>query len=583
MNLKTSFFNKSVIRSDFKRLWWVSAIDALLIFISFTFILIMDLTARNNINLRLGTRYITSAVYQNSMTSVFFACVIPVGLAVFLFSYLNSSKAVSCTHGFPVKREVYFASHMLSGFVLLTVPVIINVLILLLYRFDPIVASGYRISHLAIWAGIYLLYTMVAFTGTVMVSMISGNSMAAIVFTYIFAFVPALAEMFLQYFFELQLYGYHGVTTTRILNFLYITPSQFCENPMNTVKYIAFIIIFTIAALLLYKSRKSECNEEVVAFPKLRPIFVYGVAVGFGAVGYAYLNSLWNTNSIFAFIPFGIIGIFGANMLVKKSLKLKAGVKPALIFCVGVCVLNFLFAFDFTGYERKIPPTDTIASVEFDNYVNISNIYTYSNNGKSIIYETQNTAITSPEDIDNIKKLHESRIKNRTKTTEFGQYDFRFYIVYHLKNGKTVGREYVANYREDEELLKPIIETEEVRRRYFPILNDDDRMLEVINIDMHTSDGYYSETVNNTETMNKFYEALRYDTEHTAYEYFADRERQSCSIELNFVVPAKYSDGTTVAFKDLPQQTERYYVREDYYKTKELLESLNINYSEISE
>ena len=37
MNLKTSFFNKSMYRSDMKRLWWISAIEAIFIFLSWSF------------------------------------------------------------------------------------------------------------------------------------------------------------------------------------------------------------------------------------------------------------------------------------------------------------------------------------------------------------------------------------------------------------------------------------------------------------------------------------------------------------------------------------------------------------------
>lgn len=580
MNSKTSFFNKSVIRSDFKRLWWLSAAETLLLFVCFTFMLLMNLKYRGLAGGEPAKNYVNSELYGYSFGTIACVCVIPVAAAVLLFSYLNSSKAVASCHAMPVKRGTYFSSHMLSGFVLLTLPVLINAAVLLIYRTDPVVASGYRLGALAIWVGLTLLYTAVAFGAATLVCMIAGNNIAAIAFTYVFAGLPVFIEAFVYYFLENHLFGYNGVTYSHIASFLFVEPGRMCENPLNVLKYVLFAIFFIVAAYRLYKARNLENNGEVVAFPKLRPIFVYGVAVAAGMLGYVYINSIRNNHSIFMLIPFGVVGIFGANMLVKKSLNLKSGVKPALIFCIGVCVLKFLFVFDFTGYERKIPSADKVESVVFDNNVNNMGMYTYQLNGKQVKYENTTSALTKREDIENVIKIHEKRITDRKTREDFDDWAtaFSFTISYKLKNGKTITHEYAADYNEDRELLKPIIETEEVRHKYFPILNDDGRMLEYIDVCTNSDDGgYTSTTYTDDETLGKIYEALRYDTEHTSYEYFADRERESCFIAMSFKVPAKYTDGTDVAFKDLPAMDETYYVRGDYQKTKELLSELETN------
>ncbi len=573
MNSKISFFNKSVIRSDFKRLWWLSVIDALLIFVSFTFVFLINCS--HDWMTSEGTSYITSMLYQSSNASLVFACIMPVALAVLLFSYLNSAKAVACVHGLPIKRGTYFASHILSGIVLLLIPVLANALILLLYRFDANVADKFRLSHLAIWAGIYMVYTMLAFGGAAMVTMIAGNNIAAIAFTYIFAFLPTCIEYFVYYFIEHQVYGYNGDMTTYVTKFLYSTPSDLAAHPLNILKYVIFAVCFIVIAYWLYKERNLENNGEVVAFPKLRPIFVYGVALALGAMGYAYINEMWETNSIFALIPFGVIGIFGASMLVKKSLKINVGIKPAVIFCAGVCVLSFLFTFDFTGYERKIPSTDSIESVVFDNYVNNMPVYAYISDGKRVFYTNEKKELTNAQDIDNVKKLHEDKVKNR-KVLLDTENSFRFEITYKLKNGKKLSRRYIADYKEDKELLRPIIETDAVRHNYFPILNDDNRTLEYVEV--HDCMRNELNSFTEAEVLNRFYEALRYDTAHTSYDSFADRSVSNlCNVRITFTAPAKYEDGTDVSIRDLPRQDETYYVRSDYQKTRELLASLGVD------
>lgn len=571
MNLKTSFFNKSVIRSDMKRLWWISAISALMIFVSFTFVFVN--MAKQDFYDMGSVTYITSGIYQSSQASFFFACVIPVAMAVMLFSYLNSAKAVSCMHSLPIKRGTFFASHMLSGIILLTIPILLNALILLLFRTDPEIAKDYRLIHLAIWAGLYMLYTMLVFSGASAVVMLAGNNVAAIAFTYIFAFLPMCVEYFIHYFLEQQIYGYSESMETVVTKFLYVAPSDICSNPMNIVKYLVITCLFAVTAYWLYKIRNLENNGEVLAFPKLKPIFMYGVAACVGAMGYSYINEMWQTHSVLMLIPFGVIGIFAAHMLARKTLKLSGGIKPAIIFCAAVCVLNFLFAFDFTGYERRIPASDTIESVTFNNYVNQMPAYSYFNNGKQIIYSRENLALTEPVDIDNVKKLHERRIKDKGDISEMTDY-FRFEIVYNLKNGKKLIRTYAADYITDADLLKPIIETKAVRQNYFPILRDDGRTLEYVEI--HDNLGNELNSFVDKDILDKFYEALRYDTAHTSYENFANRGAEPYEVTITFTSPAKYADGTEVAKRDLPSQTEHYYIRKDYEKTKALLTSLNV-------
>lgn len=574
MNLKTSFFNKSVIRSDFKRLWWVSVIDALMIFISFTFIYINRIKSLVNY-LPETSGYIDSEIFRVGEGSIVFACMIPVALAALLFAYLNSSKSASCMHGLPVKRGTFFFSHMFSGIVLLTIPVIVNVLIFLLYRFDADIAASFRISHIFIWAGIYMIYTLLTFSAAAAVSMLAGNSISAIVMTYVIAILPACIEFFIYYFLGQQIYGYSGEVNEYVTMWLYVTPHDLYIKPMNIVKYLCFAIAFVAAAYWLYKTRNLENNSEVVAFPKLRPVFIYGAAAAFGAMGYSYFNEMWNTSNIFMLIPFGVIGIFAAHMLVQKTLNLRGGIKPAVIFCIGVCILNILFSVDITGYEKRIPATETIESAVFDNYANNMVHYSYTSSGREVKYENKREELTSLQDIDNVKQLHESCIKERRKLedTESG---FRFEITYNLKNGKKMRRCYVADYELDKALLKPIIETDAVRHNYFPILKDDGRKMEYAEI-YNNETGMVLGQYRDENVLGRIYEALRYDTAHTTYENFADRSGEISCVNIDFKVPAKYEDGTDVAFRDLPIQSETYYIRKDYAKTRELLQSLNIN------
>ena len=213
MSLKTSFFNKSVIKSDFKRFWWVSALNTLAILVFFTFIFIYDKIVSYPMvdfvpETILPETYNRSIFYNDGSLAMLISLLFSPMLCALIFSYLNSVKSVACLHGLPLKRSTFFWSHVLSGFVMIVLPIILNVIVLLIFRLHPSVAGNYRISHLFIWALHYIIYAAIAFSVTSVVMMITGNSVAGIVFTYIFSALPYIAEVFIKFFCDQQVYGY---------------------------------------------------------------------------------------------------------------------------------------------------------------------------------------------------------------------------------------------------------------------------------------------------------------------------------------------------------------------------------------
>lgn len=566
MNLKISLFNKSVIKSDFKRFWWISVLSTLAIFLFFTFIYLNDAAHM----VPSTGEYIASNIARNGLPSMGSIFVFPVVMAALLFSYLNSSGAVTSMHGLPIKRGTFFASHILSGSIILAVPVIVNMLIMLIARVDPAVAASYKTVEIFIWAGLYLLYTILVFNAASAVAMLTGNSVASIVFTYIFAGLPVMAENFIKYFCAQQIYGYVSGSDELITGFLYVLPWDMCVHPLNILKYIIFAALFLAAAYWLYRIRKLENNGEVVAFAKLRPVFIYGVAICAGAVGYLYFNNMWGTRSILFLIPFGLIGITAAEMIVKKSLKVKSAIKPAIIFCIAVCILQLGFRLDITGYERRIPAIESIATVSFENGINATSVE-YTADGKRIYYDNVDHTIKDTKTIDAVVRLHEKLVKERKYDGKGNMMSFT--LKYNLKNGKKITRAYSASFTEDEEYLKPIIESSEMRKVYFPILNDAPKKLISVEVrdDRVIDSGNLQFFENNAEEMNKLVEALKKDTAAAGYDEFAMREPTLTKIEISYTRPAHYESGKEVEEEKLPTQHETYYVRKSYENVKAVL------------
>ena len=248
MSSKISFFNKSVIRSDLKRLWWASALETLFLFLFFAFP-IMDAISKGYQRYAPDTAFRNSIIMSYGEASIMFAVIIPAALAIFLFSYLNSSKSVATMHGLPVKRSTFFFSHIASGIILFTLPFLINTAILLIFHAASSAEITFRLMHLLMWTVMFLTYALLAFSGTTAVTMITGSNVAALILTGAIAVLPFLTEEFIYYFCQQQLYGYYGSTTCRVSDFLYVMPNQFWNGPYALIKYIIFAAILLAAAL----------------------------------------------------------------------------------------------------------------------------------------------------------------------------------------------------------------------------------------------------------------------------------------------------------------------------------------------
>lgn len=575
MSLKTSLFNKSVIKSDFKRFWWVSALNTLALLVCFTFIYVYNEIVHHpgiieNLN------YTRSDLYQTGQFATVFSLIFPVVLCVLIFSYLNSSKSVACLHGMPIKRSTFFWSHALSATTMIILPVVINTAVLLLFRLHPSVAEGYFISHLFIWSGQYILYSLLAFSITSAVMMITGNSVAGVIITYILGILPLFEEIFINFFCDQQLYGYSYESGEMLTKFLYVLPEEMYSHPINVLKYVLFIVVFLSAALLLYKHRKLENNGEVVAFPKLRYVFIYGVAVCAGAAGYAYLSAITNKSAIWMLVPFGVIGLVIAQMIVKKSFKIKTVYKPIIIFCIAVGIVQLGFNFDIFGYERRLPEPDEIASVDFECDVSRYNGYYsgYRVDGKKIVFDDSEDIITNPDTIEKLCNLHKNLIEVRPDKISDGN-GIWMTFTYNLKNGREISREYVVDYDEHGDTLKPLVETNDIRKIYFPVLRDTEREILSLNITDtridKTGKTYHEE---DGEIIERFIGALKADTSKTAYDEFVHRTPEYTRINISSKYIGKFEDGTDVPFEYLPTVEHTYYVRSDYTSTLALLDEI---------
>ncbi len=508
--------------------------------------------------------------------------VVTVGLSVLLFSYLNSKSAVATMHSYPVKRKTLFITHSVFGVISLIVPVLINAVILILMRTNPYISQVVSLNHIFWWAFSQIAYAIVGFSFATLIGVLTANSVAHIIFTYIFALLPLVVELAAKALMNLHLHGYYiaGETFSATTNFLYFGLTKM-STVLYPLLYIGYGILFLGFALLIYKLRDLENTCEVVAFPKLKPIFIYGVAVCMGMCGYFYLNAIFEAESLLWILPFGILGLVIANMLTKKALTIKGVVKPAMALVITAIALVYIFQFDLTGFESRIPDVEKVESVSVTEMPLENILVGRSLNGtKQIERKAFVPDFTDKEDIENIISFHEYKVENRENGKNMLD---TVYINYNLKNGKTLSRQYLVNFKEEKDLLRPIMETKEYKNYKFPVTLNGTKNLILLTVSDERFGGefgkYFAEKDTDTETINKIVSALKKDLESVPYEEYACGESTLTRIEIEIKEPWYYKGtNTLVSGEEFGMYTEfhTYVIRPSYKNTIAVLTELGL-------
>lgn len=465
MNLKTYLFDKSTIKSDIKRFWWVPSILMLLLAL---FVL------PNAIYSPTGT-YIRYRTDEGLLALVF-----GFFLAGMIFSYLHKGNAVSFLHGLPMTRTVHFISHLLAGLILLYVPIIISGIVIgcegLYYAGNIHLALKYMYT-----CGIYATLT---FMITAFAMLISGNTIAAYLFSFGFIILPAFAVEMTESILIRNLFGFWHYMRN-LLDYIYLgTINRVCT--LNSLLYIVLIIVLFVLCIWLYRIRRLENYDELVAFKPLKIVFMYTVAICFGYFGYQLLYSIIDMNVLFLGpLPLGYAALIAAFMLNKKSFNLRGIFKHIVIFTAIVGAVKLTLAYDLTGYERRMPDIDEIESIEpYNEYLwTYNQFYCEDYDAPEYLDAVPVKAeITDKTDMEDILKLHSSIIeRGREKEKEPYYSGESIQLTYHLKNGRKLERYYSIDIRDYEDCIGPYFENPNYKLANYPVANDREKTINYVN------------------------------------------------------------------------------------------------------
>ena len=218
--------------------------------------------------------------------------------------------------------------------------------------------------------------------------------------------------------------------------------------------YAAAGLLFLGLSYLLYRRRQSERAGDVAAVRAFRPIFRFGAAALCALLGgrllYALLWESFQSGDGFAPVPMaiflmvaGLIGYYGASMLLSKSLRVFRGSAVGALCLVVACAAFCAgMRFDLFGAERRIPEDSEIHQLEL--YAAGNTYYLSPEDNAQLLAEAKTLQETLIAQKSLIESNYETYRHGSTSSDPDAYTNIRY--VYTLKNGATVERFYTVSF-----------------------------------------------------------------------------------------------------------------------------------------
>jgi len=573
MQSKTSFFNKTIFKRNISQFGVISIVLAAIYFFSLTFNVILKIT-KNPVDL--ARDYNTTAeaakvlAIEDIIQSVcgpwliFFVAII---VAAGLFGYLFNARQSNMIHSFPVKLSALYTTNVISGLLIILVPILVNAVIVAVIACSmSMELVGHVMTAFLYMAGYTLFfYGLACFT-----VMFTGQMLFGFVFYFILNGLYMGITLIVVSLIKLYGYGLDNIEydMNNPLFFIYYlsrnsSMTQVRElingERIGELKYYfvggQVVAAYAIAGIVLivlgfvvYKKRKVETASDFITIGWAKVLFRWGFAACMGTLISLVLSEIYSgytatqKQAAFFVVMFILILVFFfvGQMLIKKGFRVND--KKTIIEGL-VCATVFtgaLMVADYAGYgiENKIPKADDVKCVVFSGY---------------------NNANLDGESIEEVIELHRMFVENRKEieSTYFGEEYQWLNLTYMMKDGTKIRRYYSYRMDPDQNCIG-----NEIYKKYAEILNSKEAIENVLYLDQmesitvedatlyryFKSMDYVNGEAIKPELRKELLEAIKADTEAghivqvAPYDYFKNGSPSMASIEMRYdsVVPVEY-------------------------------------------
>ena len=393
--------------------------------------------------------------------------------AQLLFGDLYNSRMCNALHALPLRRETWFTTNVLSGFVFHLIPTAIMAalaaVVLMLY------CPPEHIWAAPIWfAGVNLQF-MCFFGIAVFCAFCVGSRFAQAVVCGIVNFGALIAGWLLDTLYIPQFYGIE-LNFDPFMNFCpfgkmmdsdFVRSSPLYNETMDVIYGMNFRvgdgfayyfivaaigIALIILAMQLYRRRHLECAGDFMAVKGLEPVFLVVYTLIVGAAFYFFTEAIMDMDTVFFLFAGLAVGWFTGKMLLERTTRVFR--RRSFLGC-GVLMAVFgltlvAASLDIFGIVRWVPKADQVEAVGI------------SSGWYSPMSSYDEVTLTEPEDIQKIIDIHQEAVdfyekygthqfRIETATAEYiyskedaERMDFSMQLTlnYHLKDGRTVSRYY---------------------------------------------------------------------------------------------------------------------------------------------
>ena len=445
MKSRMSFFDPTLLKKNISRFAPAWAILLAMMLLTYPVLLM------RRVSWYRADDFLLDAEISGPFFSIF-AAILFAGL---LFKYLHRANAAYMMHAFPMSRTCLFVTNAVSGLLFYLVPMLVTVLAM---QGVLVVREASQRCTALLWAmaGKWLLEYLFFYGLAVFCCFLSGNTIITVLSYFALNFIVMLIPMLVEVLAGWYFYGLDWeipewlVRLSPIIGMVY----DGSEGPLwLLVLYAILGLGLGTVGWVLYRNRHIERAGDAMVFRwaeiLFRLLFTFCGGLYLGMFFASFRNSFGNGHA--AFLPYAIVGIFlcwfGATMMLQRTVKVFRQKKVWLgfaVFCGVVALFVGCLKYDVLGWQRRVPETAEIASVE---------IWTQDYEGP---FRSDRITLTDPEQINVIRSIHSDELTWREQRTgSWNIFDGIYYdlhIVYHLQNGTTIRRAYNISSREQEKL-----------------------------------------------------------------------------------------------------------------------------------
>lgn len=382
----------ALIRENFKLCWYVPALAFLLYFFAGIFPIILNLSDMGSI-----ARYVNNSLNNYNVIYPIYMAGIPLVAAMLMMSFFHKPAKALALHAQPYSRSKLFNSHVVSGWLMCIIPVILTALLYLVFMRETLIYSTSELVMDSLYvtgepvADSHNIYTFGAvmswlassigiitfFYGMyIMAGSLTGNTaMHLLLSGLFFIIVPALLLIVSTYC-ESYIEGFVSLPD-------WLSDVMRCFNPLimmitsgmetivaakTTLTYLVLGLVFIAAGGAAYRLAKLEKVGDSMIFRPVEEIITYLVVfVGMTVFGF-FFQTFKSDSKAFLIIGMVIgtlITFFITKVVMARSVKIfnMKNLKSLGVYVVIAALFTAFTVFDITGISKRLPKLDQVESV----------------------------------------------------------------------------------------------------------------------------------------------------------------------------------------------------------------------------